>query len=63
MTAEPFCSRGLEIPVLSVKMLIKYDCSEAFACLWEAVVVEEGREVSGESEKGRGPGRFVHEKQ
>lgn len=41
-------------------MLIKYDCSETFACLREAEV-EEGREVSGESEKGRGLGRFVLE--
>lgn len=58
--SQAFCSRGLEILVLSVKMLIKYDCSETFACLREAEV-EEGREVSGGSEKGRGPGRFVLE--
>lgn len=46
--------------MLSVKMLIKHDCSETFACLREAEV-EGGREVSGESEKGRGLGRFVLE--
>ena len=60
VTAKPlfFFSRGLEILVLSVKMLIKYDCSETFACLREAEV-EEGSGASGG--KGRGLGRFVLE--
>lgn len=46
--------------MLSVKMLIKYDCSVALACLREAEV-EEGRDVSGESERGWEVGRFVLE--
>lgn len=45
-------SRRLETLVLSAKTLIKYDCSEAFACLREAAPLKE---------KGRGPGRFVLE--
>lgn len=52
VTAEPEPSRGAEILVLSVKMLIKYDCSETFGCL-RAAAVEEGRE----SERARGSGQ------
>lgn len=39
------CSTGLEI-LVAVKMLIKYDCAETFACLRESEV-EEGRGVEG----------------
>lgn len=39
--SQTFCSCGLEIPVLSMKMLIKYDCSETLPCLREAEVEEE----------------------
>lgn len=45
---QPLCSRGLGILVLSVKMLIKYDCSDTFACLRKP---EEREKKRGEWER------------
>lgn len=44
---------------MPVKMLIKYDCTETFACLRESEV-EEGRGVEGVKKKKAGDGAGLY---
>lgn len=57
MTAPRLAAEERRSSVLSMKMLIKYDCSEAQSCLPEE---KEGGREGGRGE-GVGTGRFVLE--